>query len=240
MGTHSNEFRRTRSIPKKAKNFLARSNTKPIFQQISPEEKKNKNNFQLTGLEPDMQYALLYTALFCLVNCRNILTSETSQQGVAQYDLEVDADYPTELVEEAVIKAQSIVENFLKEQQQELEEGRRREKRSVKGPRWEEFSERLCKVDTRIFRPRIARHSSNPADLKLYNIVNLPDFAQRVEVRQCKNSDGHNVGQGIGGTEHWCRQEYLALPLLAVREGTNDLVLRRFNFPHGCSCYLRR
>merc|ERR1719291_663722 len=77
-------------------------------------------------------------------------------------------------------------------------------------PRREEISERLCKVDTQIFRPRIARHSSDPADLKLYNIVNLPDFVQRVEVRQCEHADGHNVGQGIGGTEHWCRQEYLA------------------------------
>jgi len=184
-----------------------------------------------------MQYALLSTLLLSLANCRNILNSETSEE-IARFDLEVDADYPTELVKQAVTKAQSVVQNFLKEQE-ELE-GRRREKRSVETPRWEEFSERLCKVDTQIFRPRIARHSSDPADLKLYNIVNLPDFVQRVEVRQCEHADGHNVGQGIGGTEHWCRQEYLALPLLAVVEGTDDLVLRRFNFPHGCSCYLRR
>ena len=187
-----------------------------------------------------MQYALLSTLLVSLADCRTILSSEASiGEEVARYDLEVDADYPTELVEQAVIKAQSVVQNFLREQEQELEGGRR-EKRSVEGPRWEEFSERLCKVDTQIFRPRIARHSSNPADLKLYNIVNLPDFVQRVEVRQCEHADGHNVGEGIGGTEHWCRQEYLALPLLAVVEATNDLVLRRFNFPHGCSCYLRR
>jgi len=193
-----------------------------------------------------MQYALLSTLLISLAHCHNILNSEASiSQGAAyaQYDLEVDADYPTELVEQAVRKAQSIVENFLSKHQQELEKGRiGREKRSAKkGPRREEFSERLCKVNTQIFRPRIARHSSDPADLKLYNIVNLPDFAQRVEVRQCENGyNGHNVGQGIGGTEHWCRQEYIALPLLAVVEGTDDLVLRRFNFPHGCSCYLRR
>ena len=184
-----------------------------------------------------MQYALLSTLLLSFAQCRNILNSETSEE-VVQFDLEVDADYPTQLVEQAVTKAQSVVQNFLKEQE-ELE-GWRREKRSVEIPRWEEFSERLCKVTTQIFRPRIARHSSDPADLKLYNIVNLPDFVQRVEVRQCEHADGHNVGQGIGGTEHWCRQEYLALPLLAVVEGTDDLVLRRFNFPHGCSCYLRR
>ena len=142
-----------------------------------------------------MQYALLSTLLVSLAHCHNILNSESSiSQGAtyAQYDLEVDADYPTELVEQAVSKAQSIVENFLSKQQQELEKGRSfREKRSLKkGPRREEFSERLCKVTTQIFRPRIARHSSDPADLKLYNIVNLPDFAQRVEVCQCK--DGYN------------------------------------------------
>ena len=74
-----------------------------------------------------MQYALLSTLLVPLAHCHNILNSESSiGQGAtyAQYDLEVDADYPTELVEQAVSKAQSIVENFLSKQQQELEKGR--------------------------------------------------------------------------------------------------------------------
>ena len=97
-----------------------------------------------------MQYALLSTLLISLAHCHNILNSEASiSQGAAyaQYDLEVDADYPTELVEQAVRKAQSIVENFLSKQQQELEgRGTRRDKRSVKTPRREEFNERLCKV----------------------------------------------------------------------------------------------
>merc|ERR1712037_331651 len=135
---------------------------------------KKKNFFPNSQLEPDMQYALLSTLLVSLADCRNILSSEASiSKEVARYDLEVDADYPTELVEQAVIKAQSVVQNFLREQEQELEGGRR-EKRSVEGPRWEEFSERLC------------------------NVVNLPDFVQRVEVRQCEHADGHNVGEGIG------------------------------------------
>ena len=103
-----------------------------------------------------MQYALLSTLLVSLAHCHNILNSEASiNQGAsyAQYDLEVDADYPTELVEQAVRKAQSIVENFLSKQQQELEKVRSiRDKRSLKKrPRREEFSERLCKVTFKIF-----------------------------------------------------------------------------------------
>ena len=56
-----------------------------------------------------MQYALLSTLLVSLADCRIILSSEASiGEEVARYDLEVDADYPTELVEQAVNKAELL------------------------------------------------------------------------------------------------------------------------------------
>merc|ERR1712110_214584 len=128
MGT----FERISPNPKHPRKQLSREKQhKSHSHRILPEEKQNF--FPNSRLEPDMQYALLSILLFPLAaNCRNILSSEASvSEEVARYALEVDADYPTQLVEQAVTKAQSVVQNFLKEQQ-ELE-GKRREKRSARG-----------------------------------------------------------------------------------------------------------
>ena len=103
----------------------------------------------------------------------------------------------------------------------------------------EEFQVKLCRVDTASIRPRLERRAEDASDPSMYNIINLGGVVQRVVTRVC-SVQGRNTGSGrLLGTEHWCRQEYTAVPLAAVPRGSTTAVIRRFLFPSGCSCYLR-
>ena len=145
-------------------------------------------------------------------------------------ELEADSNYPTKNIEAAVAKASSTLKNLLRRNAD-----RKRRKRSADVG---DFNESICGVISHEFRPRVARQTVEPGDIRAYNIVNLPEFVQRVETERCEE-EGLNMGSGMAGVEHWCRQETVELPLLAVVAGTQDIVIRKFRFPHGCTCYVK-
>merc|ERR1719474_1851802 len=76
--------------------------------------------------------------------------------------LEVDPDYPTELVEEAVAKAPKEVTDWLRREVSHV-----RERRSSELPDSDQFSQRMCSMIFREFRPREQRRSTKPRDFKL-------------------------------------------------------------------------
>ena len=144
--------------------------------------------------------------------------------------LEDDSNYPTKNIEAAAAKASTSVKNFLR-----TNPDRKRKRRSAD---IDDFNESICGVISHEFRPRVARQAVEPGDSRAYNIVNLPEFVQRVQTLLCEE-EGLNMGSGMEGVEHWCRQETVDVPLVAVVTGTQDVVIRMFQFPHGCTCYVK-
>ena len=145
--------------------------------------------------------------------------------------LEVDPDYPTELVEEAVAKAPKEVTDWLRREVSHI-----RERRSSELPDSDQFSQRMCSMIFREFRPREQRRSTRPEDFKLYNIVNLPDFVQTVETAVC--AQNKSTVSSMDHASHECKQQYVNVPLISIVPNSTDLVVRSFSFPFGCTLFL--
>ena len=147
--------------------------------------------------------------------------------------LEVDPDYPTELVEEAVAKAPREVTDWLRREVSHL-----RERRSSELPDSDQFSQRMCSMIFREFRPREQRRSTHPQDFNLYNIVNLPDFVQTVETAVC--AQNKSTVSSMDHASHECKQQYVNVPLISIVPNSTDLVVRSFSFPFGCTLFLKQ
>ena len=147
--------------------------------------------------------------------------------------LEVDPDYPTELVEEAVAKAPKEVTDWLRREVSHI-----RERRSSELPDSDQFSQRMCSMIFREFRPREQRRSTRPDDFKLYNIVNLPDFVQTVETAVC--AQNKSTVSSMDHASHECKQQYVNVPLISIVTNSTDLVVRSFSFPFGCTLFLKQ
>ena len=147
--------------------------------------------------------------------------------------LEVDPDYPTELVEEAVAKAPKEVTDWLRREVSHI-----RERRSSELPDSDQFSQRMCSMIFREFRPREQRRSTHPEDFKLYNIVNLPDFVQTVETAVC--AQNKSTVSSMDHASHECKQQYVNVPLISIVPNSTDLVVRSFSFPFGCTLFLKQ
>ena len=146
--------------------------------------------------------------------------------------LEVDPDYPTELVEEAVAKAPKEVTDWLRREVSHI-----RERRSSELPDSDQFSQRMCSMIFREFRPREQRRSTRPEDFKLYNIVNLPDFVQTVETAVC--AQNKSTVSSMDHASHECKQQYVNVPLISIVPNSTDLVVRSFSFPFGCTLFFK-
>ena len=147
--------------------------------------------------------------------------------------LEVDPDYPTELVEEAVAKAPKEVTDWLRREVSHV-----RERRSSELPDRDQFSQRMCSMIFREFRPREQRRSTHPQDFNLYNIVNLPDFVQTVETAVC--AQNKSTVSSMDHASHECKQQYVNVPLISIVPNSTDLVVRSFSFPFGCTLFLKQ
>ena len=147
--------------------------------------------------------------------------------------LEVDPDYPTELVEEAVAKAPKEVTDWLRREVSHI-----RERRSSELPDSDKFSQRMCSMIFREFRPREQRRSTHPQDFNLYNIVNLPDFVQTVETAVC--AQNKSTVSSMDHASHECKQQYVNVPLISIVPNSTDLVVRSFSFPFGCTLFLKQ
>jgi len=147
--------------------------------------------------------------------------------------LEVDPDYPTELVEEAVAKAPKEVTDWLRREVSHI-----RERRSSELPDSDQFSQRMCSMIFREFRPREQRRSTHPQDFNLYNIVNLPDFVQTVETAVC--AQNKSTVSSMDHASHECKQQYVNVPLISILPNSTDLVVRSFSFPFGCTLFLKQ
>ena len=147
--------------------------------------------------------------------------------------LEVDPDYPTELVEEAVAKAPKEVTDWLRREVSHI-----RERRSSELPDSDQFSQRMCSMIFREFRPREQRRSTHPQDFNLYNIVNLPDFVQTVETAVC--AQNKSTVSSMDHASHECKQQYVNVPLISIVPNSTDLVVRSFSFPFGCTLFLKQ
>ena len=147
--------------------------------------------------------------------------------------LEVDPDYPTELVEEAVAKAPKEVTDWLRREVSHV-----RERRSSELPDSDQFSQRMCSMIFREFRPREQRRSTHPQDFNLYNIVNLPDFVQTVETAVC--AQNKSTVSSMDHASHECKQQYVKFPLISIVTNSTDLVVRSFSFPFGCTLFLKQ
>ena len=146
-------------------------------------------------------------------------------------ELEVDPDYPTERIEEAVAKAPKEVADWLRKEVNHIRNRRSTEQRGS------EFQQRICPVIFSDMLPRVARRSIDPQDFKLYHPVNLPEHVQRVKTARCVQNI--STVSPMDEEEHQCKQEYVNVPLISVVTGSTDLVVRFFSFPHGCTCFLR-
>ena len=147
--------------------------------------------------------------------------------------LEVNPDYVTELVEEAVAKAPKEVTDWLRREVSHI-----RERRSSELPDSDQFSQRMCSMIFREFRPREQRRSTHPQDFNLYNIVNLPDFVQTVETAVC--AQNKSTVSSMDHASHECKQQYVNVPLISIVPNSTDLVVRSFSFPFGCTLFLKQ
>ena len=160
------------------------------------------------------------------LNTDKILKSEDDEE------LEVDPHYPTDQIEMAVAKAPKEVTDWLRKEVNQV-----RKRRSSSEPTGNEFQRRICPLRINHILPRAARRSTDPDDFTFYHPVNLRDYVQRVTTALCdRNMSTESV---LDEEEHRCRQLYVNIPLISVVIGSTDLVLRFFQFPHGCSCYLK-
>ena len=189
------------------------------------------------------------------LNTDEILKSEDEEE------LEVDPGYPTDRIEMAVAKAPKEVTDWLRKEVSQVnqvnqesqvsqvnqcsqvtdwlkkEVNQVRKRRSSSEPTGNEFQRRICPLRINNILPRAARRSTDPDDFTFYHPVNLRDYVQRVTTALCdRNMSTESV---LDEEEHRCRQLYVNIPLVAVVIGSTDLVLRFFQFPHGCSCYLK-
>jgi len=147
-------------------------------------------------------------------------------------DLEPDPNYPAQNILDAVENLPAPLASWL------LEESNSKEKMRRPRQAGDQFQKKLCEVDVSIFRPRAERRTEDADDNKMYNIINVEGVVQRVTTQVCYMS-GLNAGSyRLMGTEHWCRQEYVTVPLAAVARGSKQAVIKKFKFPFGCSCYL--
>ena len=147
-------------------------------------------------------------------------------------ELEVDPDYPTEKIEEAVAKAPKEVADWLRKEVNHI-----RNRRSTTEPPGNEFQQRICPMRFTNKRPRVARRSIDPHDFNLYHPVNLPEHVQLVKTAHCIQNV--STVSPMDGEEHQCKQEYVNIPLISVVTGSTDLVVRFFDFPYGCTCFLK-
>ena len=147
-------------------------------------------------------------------------------------ELEVDPNYPTELIEEAVAKAPKEVTDWLRKEVNNV-----RNRRSATGPPENEYQQRICPLRVSSMLPRVERRSIDPQDFMLYHPVNLPEHKQRVKTAHCiQNKSSISLMDEVA---HRCKQEFVNIPLISVVTGSTDLVVRFFHFPHGCSCFVR-
>ena len=160
----------------------------------------------------------------------SLKTDETLESSNGE--LEVDPDYPTEMIEEAVAKAPKEVTAWLRKEVTNV-----RNRRSAEHQE-NEFQQRICPVRIRnMLLPRVARRSIDPQDFRLYHPVNLPEHVQRVKTSHCVQN--FSSVTFMDEVDHQCKQEYVNIPLISVVTGSTDLVVRFFSFPHGCSCFVR-
>lgn len=171
-----------------------------------------------------------------------------SDQILKELDIELEEDenYPTEVIEEALKSASSVVKDFLRPPVRIASNsvGQRISKRDTHDP--DEFTKRLCPVTRSIFRPRNPRHSVEPGDESLYFPLNLPNrgedlpqVLQVVEAVTCETEGLNTATNFLQGHDSWCKQEYMDLPMVALVQNTTTLVITRLRFPTSCSCYLR-
>ena len=171
------------------------------------------------------------------------LTYEQELSRTPEMDVELEADenYPTEVIEEALKSASSVVKEYLRLPNSL---GHQISKRNT--PDRDEFTQKLCPVTRHIFRPRSSRHSTKHGDDRLYLPVNLPDGGdglpsafQAVETVRCDMDGLNTASNSLGGHDSWCKQEYMDLPMVALDTTTSTLVITKFRFPHSCACYLK-
>ena len=145
-------------------------------------------------------------------------------------ELEGDPTYPVANILEAVASLPAPLTAWLQEESKE----QIRKQRQTN----DQFQKKLCEVDVSNFRPRAERRTEDADDNNMYNIINLAGVAQRVTTQVCYMSGLNTASYRMMGTEHWCRQEFVTVPLAAVARGSRKAVIKRFKFPYGCSCYL--
>ena len=145
-------------------------------------------------------------------------------------ELEGDPNYPVENILEAVASLPAPLAAWL---QEESKEQIRKQRQTG-----DQFQKKLCEVDVSSFRPRAERRTEDADDNNMYNIINLAGVVQRVTTQVCYMSGLNTGSYRMMGTEHWCRQEFVTVPLAAVARGSRQAVIKRFKFPYGCSCYL--
>ena len=176
-----------------------------------------------------------------------IMTSESDQILMeSDAELEEGENYPTEVIEEALKSASSIVKEFLRPPVRVASNsfGRQISKRDT--PDQDEFTQRLCPVTSYKYRPRSPRRSADPGDNRLYLPVNLPEGGdglpsafQAVETVKCEMVGLNTASNSLAGYDTWCKQEYVDLPMVALDTTTSTLVITKFRFPHSCTCYLK-
>ena len=145
-------------------------------------------------------------------------------------ELESDPNYPIENILEAVASLPTPLSAWL---QEESKDQIRKQRQTG-----DQFQRKLCEVDVSSIRPRVERRTEDADDNNMYNIINLAGVVQRVTTQVCYMSGLNTASYRLMGMEHWCRQEYVTVPLAAVARGTRQAVIKRFKFPYGCSCYL--
>jgi len=171
-----------------------------------------------------------------------------SEQTLPEMDVELEEDenYPTEVIEEALKSASSVVKEYLRLRGRVTSNafGHQISKRNTQDP--EEYTQRLCAETRSRYAPTSPRHSAEPGDDRLYIPVNLPDrgeglpeVIQAVQVGRCDMTGLNTATDSLGGHNSWCKQEYMELPMVALVQDTTTLVITKFSFPHSCACYVK-
>ena len=146
-------------------------------------------------------------------------------------ELPAGYSYPVEKMLKAIEKLPEVLRKMLRNNPEAMN----RIRRSINN----EEKKRLCEVRRHNLQPRVGRQSVDSEDSRLYNIVNVADNVQLVSTETCRNPGLNQASHDLNGIKHWCKQEYVILPLLAMREGGEEIEIVRFEFPHGCACYVR-
>ena len=147
-------------------------------------------------------------------------------------ELPAGYNYPVEKMLKAIEKLPEVLRKMLKNN---AAEAKNRIPRSINKKK----KKRLCEVRRHNLQPRVGRQSVDSGEPRLYNIVNVGDNVQLVSTETCRNPGLNQASHDLNGIKHWCKQEYVILPLLAMREGGEEIEIVRFEFPHGCACYVR-